>query len=776
MGEFGFGQSVRRKEDVRLLTGRGCFIEDRNLPGQAHAALLRSPHAHARLVAIDAAAALTMPGVLAVLTGADLEADRIGTIPASFKPPVFPGSPQDTPVVEPPYPALARDRVRFVGDPVALVVAETREQAREAVERIVVEYDPLPSVTETADAASPDAPRLWEAAPGNVAFAWYAGDAAAVEAGFTAARHVVRLELINNRIVAAAMETRGALGAFDAATSRYTLYTASQMPHGLRDHLAHALGVPDDAVRVVIGDVGGGFGLKNALYPEQLLVLWAARRLERPVKWIGERAEAFLSDYQGRDHVTRAALALDAEHRFLALRVDTIANLGAYLSPKGVLSPTSNTPALAGPYRTPAIHVAVTGVFTNTVPTDVYRGAGRPEAIYTLERLVDAAARDLGVDPAELRRRNLVTPDEMPFQTPLGLVYDSGDFAHVLDEALRRAGREGFAARRAESARRGKLRGLGFSHYVERVAGGWPETSELELHPDGRATAYLGTMSNGQGHETAYAQLVADVLGLGIDEVEVVQGDTDRVRSGHGTGGSASLPIAGAALARATDAVIERCRRTAGEMLETATVDIEFADGCFRVAGTDRSVSLKELAKTVCAAEAGGGPIREEGHFKPAQPTFPNGCHACEIEIDPETGTVEIVAYTMVHDFGRVLNPMLLQGQLHGGVAQGIGQAALERVAVDPESGQPLAGSFMDYCVPRADDLPCFAFAATETPSSNPLGVKGCGEAGAAGAPPAFVNAVVDALAPLGVRHVDMPVTPERLWRAIREARAAAVL
>ncbi|HEY0526999.1 MAG TPA: xanthine dehydrogenase family protein molybdopterin-binding subunit [Stellaceae bacterium] len=776
MGEFGFGQSVRRKEDVRLLTGRGCFIEDRNLPGQAHAALLRSPHAHARLVAIDAAAALTMPGVLAVLTGADLEADRIGTIPASFKPPVFPGSPQDTPVVEPPYPALARDRVRFVGDPVALVVAETREQAREAVERIVVEYDPLPSVTETADAASPDAPRLWEAAPGNVAFAWYAGDAAAVEAGFTAARHVVRLELINNRIVAAAMETRGALGAFDAATDRYTLYTASQMPHGLRDHLAHALGVPDDAVRVVIGDVGGGFGLKNALYPEQLLVLWAARRLERPVKWIGERAEAFLSDYQGRDHVTRAALALDAEHRFLALRVDTIANLGAYLSPKGVLSPTSNTPALAGPYRTPAIHVAVTGVFTNTVPTDVYRGAGRPEAIYTLERLVDAAARDLGVDPAELRRRNLVTPDEMPFQTPLGLVYDSGDFAHVLDEALRRAGREGFAARRAESAPRGKLRGLGFSHYVERVAGGWPETSELELHPDGRATAYLGTMSNGQGHETAYAQLVADVLGLGIDEVEVVQGDTDRVRSGHGTGGSASLPIAGAALARATDAVIERCRRTAGEMLETATVDIEFADGCFRVAGTDRSVSLKELAKTVCAAEAGGGPIREEGHFKPAQPTFPNGCHACEIEIDPETGTVEIVAYTMVHDFGRVLNPMLLQGQLHGGVAQGIGQAALERVAVDPESGQPLAGSFMDYCVPRADDLPCFAFAATETPSSNPLGVKGCGEAGAAGAPPAFVNAVVDALAPLGVRHVDMPVTPERLWRAIREARAAAVL
>jgi carbon-monoxide dehydrogenase large subunit len=504
-----------------------------------------------------------------------------------------------------------------------------------------------------------------------------------------------------------------------------------------------------------------------------VLVLWASRRLGRPVRWIGERGEAFLADYHGRANLTRAALALDADGRFLALRVETLADLGAYLAPKGPLSPTSNTPALAGSYRTPAIHVAVRGIFTNTVPTDVYRGAGRPEAICALERVVDAAARELGLDAAELRRRNLVRPADLPFRTPLGLIYDTGDQGHVLDTALARAAWTGFTARRAEAAQRGKLRGIGLVHYTERVAGGWSEEVDLEIDAKGRAIAYLGTMSNGQGHETAYTQLLAEWLGLGSDAIEIVQGDTDRVRSGHGTGGSASLAIAGAALQRATTAMIERCRRVAADVLEAATADIVFEAGRFTIAGTDRSASLAEVAR---AAHATGlvRPLWETGSFRPSGPTFPNGCHVCEVEIDPETGALAILGYTAVHDFGRVLNPLLLTGQLHGGVAQGLGQAGFERVVYDGETGQPLAGSFLDYAVPRADDLPSFDFLATRTPSSNPLDVKGCGEAGAAGAPPALINAIVDALAPLSIRHVDMPATPERLWRAIAAAQSSA--
>ena len=779
MGEFAFGQPVRRLEDPRLLTGRGTFIGDRRQPGEAHAVLVRSPHAHARILRIDSAAALAMPGVLAIYTGADLDADGIGGIPSEFVPPKFgPSGIEDCPVARPHFPALALDRVRFCGEGVALVAAESLAQANDAAELIVIEYEPLIAVIGLEVARGPEAPQLHHAAPGNVSFAWEAGDKAAVDAAMARAHRVARVELVNNRVVIGAMETRGALGVFDPKAGRFTLYAATQMPHGIRYDLAkYVFRVPETAIRVAVGDVGGGVGAKNSLYPEQVLVLYAARRLGRPVKWIGERGESFLGDYMGRDNATRGELAVDHDGRILALRVTASANLGAYLSPEGPLSPTSNTTALAGVYRTPAIHVTVTGVFTNTAPVDVYRGAGRPEAIYLLECLIDAAARELGTDVVEFRRRNLVAPEHLPFTTALGLVYDSGAFERVLDAALARADWSSFADRRMASERGGTLRGIGFAHYCERVAGNWPETSRIELTSEGHAIAYLGAMSNGQGHETAFAQLVAARLGLGIDEVEVVEGDTDRVATGHGTGGSASLGIAGGALEIAMTAMLARAKQIASELLETAPADIEFDDGRFVVAGTDRAVTLKEIARAAFEARftpPGVKPgLGENGDYRPPNPTFPNGCHVAEVEIDPETGALAILRYTMVHDFGRVLNPLLVEGQLHGGVAQGLGQAALEHVVYDEGSGQLLSGSFMDYCLPRADDLPDLDFVARSTPSpTNPLGIKGCGEAGAAGAPPALMNAVMNALASRGVKHFDMPATPERLWRAIRDGRA----
>ncbi len=551
------GQPLRRKEDRRLLLGAGSYTADLALPGQAHAVILRSPHAHARIEAIDASAARAMPGVLAVLTGADLASDRVGAIPAATELIRYTGTAPDAGFVfRPDHPALARDRARFVGDPVAMVVAETAATARDAAERVTIDYTVLPSVTLT-DAAI-GGPPVWDQAADNVCFRWSAGDAEAVEAAFAVAHRVVRLRVVNNRVYVGSLEDRGAIGEFDAATGRYTLRTGSQMPHQLRDALAEVFAVGQDRVRVLIADVGGSFGIKNALYPEQVLVLWAARRLGRPVSWIGERGEGMLSDYQARDNVSEAALAMDEAGRFLALRVATTANLGAYLAPKGQLSPTTNTQALAGVYRLAAIHVGVTGVFTNTAPTEVYRGAGRPEAVYLLERLVDAAARQVGCDPAALRRRNLIPPDALPYRTALGLVYDSGDFPALLDAALARADLAGCPARRADAAARGRLRGLGIAQYCERVAGSWSEHAWLELAPSGRVTALVGTMSNGQGHETAFAQLIAAALGIDPDEVEVVQGDTDRVKSGHGTGGSASLSIAGAALGEASADLVRR--------------------------------------------------------------------------------------------------------------------------------------------------------------------------------------------------------------------------
>jgi carbon-monoxide dehydrogenase large subunit len=776
MGTNAFGQPLRRKEDTRLLTGRGRFTADAIGIGDGHAAMVRSPHAHARIVRIDTAPARAVPGVLAVLTAADWDADGLGDLPCSPDLIRLPGTPEGTTVTfSPPHPVLARDRVRFVGDGVAMVVAETEIAARDGAEAVVVEYEALAAMTETAAAVGANAAAVWDEAPDNVCFRWSAGDQATVDAAFAAAAQIVALTVVNNRIHVGSLETRGAIGTADAGSGRVSLVTGSQMPHQLKGALAETLReASPDAVRVRIADVGGSFGIKNALYPEQALVLWAARRLGRPVAWIGERADGFLSDYHARDNVTTGELALDADGTFLGLRVRTLAAIGAYLAPKGQLSPTSNTPALAGVYRFPAIHVSVTGVFTNTAPTEVYRGAGRPEAVYLVERLVDHAARVTGIDRLALRRRNLITPAELPYQTGLGLRYDSGDFPAMLDAAMRDAGFAEFESRRATAVRDGRIRGFGFAHYCERVAGAWSENAWLELRPDGRVTALVGTMSNGQGHETAFAQLVAAELGLDPDDVDVVEGDTDRVPSGHGTGGSASISIAGAALADASVDLIRQAKPLAADALEAAEADVEFSEGVFRIVGTDRVIALQKVAARL---GRGGAPemLAGAGFWKPSGPSFPNGCHAAEVEIDPETGAWHVVRYTMLHDFGRVLNPTLLEGQLQGGVAQGIGQAACEQVIYDRETGQLLTGSWMDYAMPRADELPPLTLRTLATPApSHPLGIKGCGEAGAAGAPPAVMNALLDALAPYGVVTLDMPATPEKVWRALRQASRTA--
>ncbi len=770
MGENAFGQSVLRKEDSRLLTGKGRYAEDVSLPGEVHAFMLRAQHAHARIMRIDAANARAMPGVLAVLTSEELTQDGLGPIPADGTLIKLPGvTPAAQEMRRKPRPLLVGDTVRFAGEAVAMIVAETLEQARDAAEAIEIDYDTLPSITDTAGAAKPGATQVWPDAPGNLCFDWSAGDPVAVTAAFAKAAKIVRLEAVNNRVVVGAMENRNAIGSYDQASGRYTLTTGTQMPHGVRDQLAASVfNIPLTGIRVLVPDVGGSFGIKNAVYPEQGLVLWAAKRLGRPVKWIGDRSDSFLSDCHARDNVSLGELALGEAGNFLALRVTTTSNLGAYLSAKGQLSPTTNTPAYAGVYRTPAIHIRVLGVYTHTAPTEVYRGAGRPEAIHLLERLVERAGHESGLGSLELRRRNLLTPAELPFQTALGLVYDSGDFAMTLNGALDKANYAGFTSRRAASEAKGKRRGLGLAHYCERVGGGWSEKAWLDLDSQARAIVRIGTMSNGQGHETAYAQLVAERLGVSIDDVTVVQGDTDLIESGHGTGGSASLPIGGVALDRASSDLIHQITALASEELEVAEADISFENGVFRVVGTDVKAPLAKVA-----ARLGAQVVTGNGLWEPQTPTFPNGCHVAEVEVDPETGEVSIQAYNMVHDFGRVLNPMLLEGQLHGGVAQGLGQAMLEHVVYDPESGQLLSGSLMDYCLPRADDVPQLNLETVMTDSpSNPLGVKGCGEAGAAGSPPALMNAIMDALAPLGVTHLDMPATPLRVWEAIQAARS----
>jgi aerobic carbon-monoxide dehydrogenase large subunit len=677
---------------------------------------------------------------------------------------------------------MVRDRVRHVGDTVAMVVAESLAAARDAAELIEVDYEPLPAVVETPHALDPGQPTVWTEAPGNLAFDWGLGDEDAVERAMTAARHRIGLELVNNRIIVNSMEPRGAIGEYEPGEDAYTLWSSTQGSHFLRNLLAESVfKIPENRIRVVTRDVGGGFGMKFFLYPEHILVLWAATKLGRPVKWTPERSDAFMTDTQGRDNLTRLELALDNQLRFLGLKVATIA-MGAYLSNFAPEIPTGSGGVMfSGVYAIPAIHVAVKGVFTHTVPVDAYRGAGRPEATYAIERLIDFAARRLGVAPQELRRRNFIRPEAMPYTTPLGLVYDSGDFGRNMVDALAAADATGFPARRAASLSRGRYRGFGHAVYIEQSGMPPDEFAELRFDPSGGLTILMGTQSSGQGHQTAYAQLAADRLRLPLEKIRVLQGDTDAIGFGRGTGGSRSLPVGGAALANAAEKLIAKGRRIAAHLLEAAEADLGFVDGAFRISGTDREIGIEAVARTAfnpAALPADVEPgFAESGHFTPPAPTFPNGCHVCEVEIEPESGQVDIVRYLVVDDFGTVVNPLLLTGQVQGGIAQGVGQAMLEHCVFDPPTGQLVTGSLTDYCLPRADDLPAIEFAYNVVPCrTNPLGLKGAGEAGAIGAPPALVNAIVDALTPLGIEHIDMPVTPERLWQAIRtaERRAAA--
>mgnify|MGYP001158434305 FL=1 len=766
MQKFGIGQPATRFEDRRFLSGQGSYIEDLDLDGQAYAIFLRSPHAHATIRELDAVAARSLPGVLAIYTVDDLKADNIGDVPCAT-----PAMNKDgTPCVMPPRPALAQGTVRYVGDAVAMVVAETREQARDAAEQIWVDYQVLDAVAETDGATHDDAVQIWEQAENNRCFDWEAGDAVATDQAFSDAAQVVELDLVNNRVVPTSMETRGAIATTEADTGRLVLHVSCQGVHIMRRLLATAIfNCAEEDIHVLCKDVGGGFGMKIFLFPEYVVALYAARKLGRPVKWISDRSEAFLSDSHGRDHVSHLQLALDEDARFLGLRVNTIANLGAYLSNFSPFVATSaGVSMLVGCYTIPTAAVNVQGVFTNTAPVDAYRGAGRPEAIYAIERLIDAAAYDLGLTPDEIRRRNFIPGSAMPYDTALGSSYDSGEFEQNLNDALKLSDWADFDTRRETAKAQGKLRGIGLASYIERCAGGAPEQARLEVAADGHATLYIGTLSNGQGHETAFRQILCDRLGVAFEEVSIVQGDSDLIETGGGTMGSRSVPVGGSAIGLASEKIIETAKLKAAEMLESAVSDVEFSAGEFRIVGTDRVQSFISVAEAAAPPD-GGASFDEKESFAPDAATYPNGTHVCELEIDAATGSIELVDYTVVDDFGKVINPLLLQGQVHGGIGQGLGQALLENCQYESESGQLLSASFMDYTMPRADNLPEIRFARNEVPcTTNPLGIKGAGEAGAIGAPPAIINAVVNALSDYNVRHVDMPVTPHKLWQLMQ--------
>jgi carbon-monoxide dehydrogenase large subunit len=763
------GRSVRRLEDQRFLTGRGRHVEDFTVPGEVYAYVLRSPHAHAVIERIDTAGAREAAGVFGVFTEADLAADGIGPLPCVAQVSTV------GPMVVPPRYALARGRVRHVGDPVALVVAESREKARDAAERIIVEYRALEAVVDGLAALQPGAPALWNEAPGNLCFRFQRGDGDATRAAFAAAAHVVEIELVNNRVVPAPIEPRAAIGSYDAANDSLQLLLTGQGVHGIRNQLASSVfHLPPERIQVTAPDVGGGFGMKNFVYPEWVLVLWAARRLGRPVKWVAGRAEEFVSGTQGRDNHTRARLALDANGRFLALEVSTVANLGAYLSSNGPGSST-NSPATAmgGVYAIPAIFMDVRGAFTNTVPIDAYRGAGKPEANYLIERLIDLAAQRLACEPAALRRRNLIS--QFPYRSALGMAIDCGRFTANLDEALGRARDADFAARRAASAARGRLRGLGVGCFLETARGTPNEGAEIRFDSDGHISLILGTQSNGQGHETSYPQIAAALLGLPLEAFRLVQADTRAVRAGAGHGGARSMHQGGAALVKAAEAVIEKGHGIAAGLLQAHVAEVVFSSGRYKVQGTEREMDLLAVARAAADRANlpdGMTPGLDSYVFNRSDVfTFPNGCHIAEVEIDPETGAVALERYTVVDDYGRLINPMLTAGQVQGGVAQGIGQALLEHTVYEAGSGQLLSGSLMDYALPRADDLPAFDITLAELPTAaNPLGVKGSGQAGCIAAPQTIINAILDALAPLGVDHIDMPATPERIWRVIRGA------
>jgi carbon-monoxide dehydrogenase large subunit len=780
------GTPVRRREDYRFLTGQGTYTDDINRPDQLYAYILRSPHANAAIAGIDTSAAAKAPGVAAVYTGADLAADGIGGLPCGWQIHSKDGSP----MLEPAHPVLVVDRVRHVGDQVAVVIADTLAQARDAAELIHVNYVAEPAITDAAAALRPGAPQVWPEVSGNLCYDWQLGDLAATDAALAKAARVVKLDLTNNRLVPNAMEPRAAIGDFDRATGEHTLYTTSQNPHVIRLLMgAFVLHIPESKLRVVAPDVGGGFGSKIFHYAEEALVTWAAAKLKKPVKWTAERVDSFMSDAHGRDHATHVELGVDGQNKFVALKVATIANMGAYLSTFATCVPTYlYGTLLAGTYTTPVIYCETKAVFTNTVPVDAYRGAGRPEATFLLERIVDLAADELGVDPAELRRKNFIPADAFPYQTPVALQYDSGDYFSTLDLATKAADYAGFEARRAEAARRGKLRGIGIATYIEAcgiapsaVVGslgaraGLFEAAAVRVHPTGSVTILTGSHSHGQGHETTFAQLVADGLGIPMESIEIVHGDTNKIPYGMGTYGSRSLAVGGTAIVKAMDKIVAKGKKIAAHLLEAAEADIEFKDGNFSVAGTDRSKSFGEIALTAYVPhnyphdELEPG-LDETAFYDPKNFTYPSGAYIAEVEIDPDTGHLEVCSFNASDDFGRIINPMIVSGQVHGGLAQGIGQALLEGCVYDKATGQLLTASYMDYAMPRADNLPSFALSTHATLCThNPLGVKGCGEAGAIGAPAAISNAIVDALKPLGVRHVEMPATPEKLWRTIQQ-------
>ena len=758
------GDSPRRREDARFLTGQGRYLDDLRFEDAGHAVVLRAPHAHARLLAIDTTAARAMPGVRAVLTAADARADGLGPLRPYAEANVQTGEP----FAFAPQPLLAEDKVRFVGEPVALVVADSAAQALDAAERIAVDYAPLPAVTTAAAARAPGAPTISEAVPGNVCLDWRTGDWEAADAAFAAAAHVVTLRLDNHRVVANPMEPRGGVGLFDAAAQRYTLHVSSQNLHVNRNHVARALGVAPAAVRFVAPDVGGGFGAKNFAYAEHVLLLWAARRTGRPVKWIASRTETLLSDHAARDMQATASLALDADGRFLALRIESLANLGAYMAGAGGGLQTYQYIHLQGSvYRLPAIALHVGAVLTNTAPIGVTRGPGFAEAINAIERLADRAARKLGLDRAELRRRNMVPPEAMPMTNVFGFSVDSGAFPQTLDAALARADVAGFDARRRASESAGKLRGLGFAYHVKGTGGPPEENVEIRFETDGTVSLVTGTQHIGQGHETTFPQIVAQRLGIADRLVHLRQGDTDLIAAGGGHGSSRATYMAGTAICRAADEILDRGRAIAAEALEAAEADLQFEDGRFVVSGTDRAIGLLDVA---ARGRASGRSLDTYHFWKRDHMTFPNGMHVVEVEIDRDTGAAALVRYTAVDDYGVLVNPLVAAGQAHGAMAQGSGQALLEQAVYDPASGQMLSASFMDYALPRADDLPAFDLGFNPTPcTTNPLGVKGCGEAGAIAAFPAIANALLDALAPFGVDSIDGPATPHRLWQLLEK-------
>jgi carbon-monoxide dehydrogenase large subunit len=778
------GESVRRKEDVRFLTGAGNYTDDIVVHGQTHAVFVRSPHAHATINSVDTSAAAGMPGVVRIFTGADLEG-QMGGLPCGWLITDTDGQPMK----EPPHPVLAQGKVRYVGDHVAMVVAETLQQAKDAAEAVVVDYTPLAASVTCEQAKSGEA--LHAEAPDNHCYKWAIGDSAGVDAAFANAAHVTRLDLTNNRLVPNPMEPRAVVGQYNRASDEYTLHVANQNPHVERLLMtAFVLGLPEHKVRVIAPDVGGGFGSKIYLYAEDVAVTWASKQINRPIKWTSDRSEAFLSDAHGRDHVSHAEMAMDADGKFLALRVHTDANLGAYLSTFATAVPTIlYATLLAGQYTTPQVYVEVDAYFTNTAPVDAYRGAGRPEATYLLERLVTRCAWEMGLSQAEIRKRNFIT--EFPYQTPVALQYDIGDYHACLTEAEKLAEVDGYAARKAASEAKGLLRGIGYSSYIEacgiapsNIAGalgaraGLFECGEVRVHPTGSVTVFTGSHSHGQGHETTFAQVVAARLGIDVDAVDVVHGDTGRVPFGMGTYGSRSISVGGAAIMRALDRIEAKAKKIAAHLMEASDEDIEFADGNFTVKGTDKTIPFAQVALTAYVPhnypldklEPG---LNETAFYDPTNFTFPAGTYICEVEIDPNTGIVRVDRFSAVDDFGTIINPMIVEGQVHGGLVQGIGQALMENCVYDTETGQLLTGSFQDYAMPRADDFPEFKLGHVCTPCThNPLGTKGCGEAGAIGSPPAVINAVLDALQPMGVKDFDMPATPARVWAAIQAAKA----